>query len=60
MRANGTDEATVETSYFDDNGTTALDASYATADGPHWVARRHPSGRISWRLFVREPEQAAS
>ena len=42
-------------------GIKSLEAGYRQArSGPYWTARRHPSGRISFRLCVREPELAAS
>jgi len=49
MRATGAGEAVVETARYDDV-TGSPRAGYAKADGPHWVARRHADGRVTWRL----------
>jgi hypothetical protein len=57
MRSTGTDAAVVEQAYFIP-GSKLLGAGYEKAAGPHWVARRHPGGRISWRLRPPEPELA--
>jgi hypothetical protein len=59
MRTTGTDKAIVETARYDD-GIRSLGAGYAKADGPHWVARRHANGQVTWRLRSAESELAAS
>ena len=58
MRMTGTSAAVVEQAYFI-TGIRSLSAGYERAGGSHWVARRHPSGRISWRLRSPEPGLAA-
>jgi hypothetical protein len=58
MRSTGTDAAVVEQAYFI-TGIRSLSAGYERAGGSHWIARRHPSGRISWRLRSRKPGLAA-
>jgi len=49
MRSTGTDAAVVEQAYYI-SGARSLSAGYEPAGAPHWVARRHPGGRISWRM----------
>lgn len=58
MRSTGTDAAVVEQAYFI-SGTRSLSAGYEKADAPCWVARRHPGGRVSWRMRPAEPGLAA-
>jgi hypothetical protein len=58
MRSTGTDAAVVEQAHLI-TGIRSLSAGYEKADAPHWIARRHPSGRISWRLRSRKPGLAA-
>jgi hypothetical protein len=54
----GADTAVVEMAYFDD-GVRSLSAGYMIADARRWVARRHPSGRVSWGASLAKPELAA-
>ena len=58
MRSAGTDAAVVEQAYFI-SGTRSWSAGYERAGAPRWVARRHPGGRISWRMRPAEPGLAA-
>lgn len=58
MRRTGTSAAVAEQAYFI-TGIRSLSAGYEKVSGSHWVARRHPSGRISWRLRSRKPGLAA-
>jgi hypothetical protein len=58
MRMTGTSAAVVEQAYFI-TGIRSLSAGYERAGGSHWIARRHPSGRISWRLRWTKPGLAA-
>ena len=58
MRSSGTDAAVVEQAYFIP-GIESLSTGYERTAGPHWVARRHPGGRISWSLRSAEPGIAA-
>jgi hypothetical protein len=58
MRSAGTDAAVVEQAYFI-FGARSLSAGYERAGGPRWVARRHPGGRVSWRMRPEEPGLAA-
>ena len=56
MRATGAVTAVLEMAHFDVVGS--LNAAYAPVDGQCWVARCHPSGRVSWRRLrapAREP-----
>jgi hypothetical protein len=48
MRGAGTDTAVVEQAHYV-TGIDTLVTGYQKADAPHWVARRHPSGRITWK-----------
>ena len=60
MRRLEADTALIEQAQFIP-GIKSLEAGYRQArGGPYWTARRRSSGRISWRLCVREPELAAS
>jgi len=58
MRATGVITGVLEMAHFDVVGS--LNAAYAPVDGQRWVARCHPSGRVSWRLRApaREPPAA--
>jgi hypothetical protein len=58
MRMTGTDTAVVEQAHFI-TGISSLSAGYERAGAPQWIARRHPGGRISWRLRPTGPELAA-
>ena len=58
MRSQEADTALVEKAYFMP-GFGSLETGYLSA-GPCWTARRHPSGRVSWRPCERKPELAAS
>jgi hypothetical protein len=58
MRDAGTDAAVVEQAYFV-SGTRSLWAGYERAGAARWVARRHPGGRVSWRISPAEPGLAA-
>lgn len=58
MRGTGTGSAVVEQAHFIP-GIDSLNTGYEKAGAPRWVARRHPSGRISWRLRPAAPELAA-
>jgi hypothetical protein len=58
MRDAGTDAAVVERAHFI-CGTTSLSAGYERAGAARWVARRHPGGRVSWRMRPAEPGPAA-
>ena len=58
MRSAGADAAVVEQAYFI-SGTRSLQAGYEGAGAARWVARRHPGGRISWRMRPAEPGLAA-
>jgi hypothetical protein len=58
MRGTGADAAVVEQAYFI-TGVNSLSAGYERSGAPQWIARRHPSGRISWRLRSPEPALAA-
>ena len=54
------DTALIEQAHFIP-GIESMEAGYTrTPRDPYWAGRRHPSGRISWRLCVRAPELAAS
>lgn len=55
MRDTGVVTAVLEMAHFDVAGS--LIAAYAPVEGQCWVARSHPSGRVSWRLRTpgREP-----
>ena len=57
MRATGAVIAVLEMAHFDVVGS--LNAAYAPVDGQCWVARCHPSGRVTWRLRAPEREPAA-
>ena len=52
------DTALVEKAYFIP-GIGSLETGYVPA-GRCWAARRHPSGRVSWRPCGRKPELAPS
>lgn len=54
MRSAGTDAAVVEQAYFI-SGTRSLGAGYERDGAARWVARRHPGGRISWRMRPADP-----
>lgn len=54
MRSTGTDAAVVEQAYFV-SGNRSLSAGYEKAAAERWVARRHPGGRVSWRMRPAEP-----
>lgn len=54
MRQQKAVTARVEPAHFM-SGTDTLDADYISG-GLHWAGRRHPSGRVTWRL---RPERAA-
>ena len=58
MRSTGTDAAVVERAYFI-SGTGSLSAGYERVGAPRWVARRHPGGRVSWRMCPADPGLAA-
>ena len=58
MRDTGTVTAVLEMARFD--GMKSLNAAYAPVDGQSWVARCHPSGRVSWRLRAPAREPAAA
>jgi hypothetical protein len=58
MRMTGASAAVVEQAHFI-TGIRSLSAAYERAGGSHWIARRHPSGRISWSLRPTGPELAA-
>ena len=57
MRATGAVTAVLEMAHFD--GMQSLNAAYAPVEGQCWVARCHPSGRVSWRLRAPACEPAA-
>jgi hypothetical protein len=58
MRKTGTSAAVVEQAYLI-TGIRSLSAGYEKANAPHWVARRHPGGQISWRQRWPKPGLAA-
>ena len=58
MRSAGTDAAVVEQAYFI-SGARSLGAGYERDGAARWVARRHPGGRISWRMRPADPGLAA-
>ena len=58
MRSAGADAAVVEMAYFI-SGTRSLSAGYEPAGAARWVARRHPGGRVSWRMRPAESGLAA-
>lgn len=59
LRSREAETALVEQAQFIP-GIESLEAGYRRVGGPRWTGRRHPGGRISWRLCGREPELAAS
>lgn len=58
MRRQDSNTARVEPAHFLP-GTETLDAGYISRD-LHWAGRRHPSGRVTWRLRMPAPERTAS
>jgi hypothetical protein len=54
MRSAGSVAAVVEEAYFV-TGNRSLGAGYEKAGAARWVARRHPSGRVSWQMRPAEP-----
>ena len=52
------DAAVVEQAYFI-SGARSLGAGYERDGAARWVARRHPGGRISWRMHPADPGLAA-
>jgi hypothetical protein len=55
----GADTAVVEQAHYI-SGTDTLVTGYHKADAPRWVARRHPGGRVTWKLRPPAPELAAA
>jgi hypothetical protein len=58
MRRQETDTARVEPAHFV-SGIETLDAGYLPSSAPHWTGRRHPSGRVTWRLRAPSLERPA-
>jgi hypothetical protein len=60
LRSRQADTALIEQAHFVP-GIESMEVGYKrAARDPYWTGQRHASGRISWRMFVRELELAAS